>query len=158
MPESMEHPEHEPFMRRCFELARLAFDHGNTPVGSVIVLDGQIISEGIEQLPNGMDITGHAELIAVQNAVTKVGQRSLPANACLYSTAEPCFMCSYTIRNAGISQVVYCLDTPLTGGVSSSMPVLTEPSLNSWRPAPTIVSGILQREFHETKAHWQAKP
>jgi tRNA(adenine34) deaminase len=60
-------------MRRCIELARLARQQGNTLVGSVVVLDGQIIGEGIEQLPAGLLLTGHAEVLACQQAVEKTG-------------------------------------------------------------------------------------
>ena len=40
--------EHEPFMRRCIELAQLAQQENNTPVGSLIVIDGEIVGEGVE--------------------------------------------------------------------------------------------------------------
>jgi tRNA(adenine34) deaminase len=52
---------HERFMRRCLDLAVMARDQGNTPVGSVVVLDGEIIGEGAETLPRGSSITGHRE-------------------------------------------------------------------------------------------------
>jgi tRNA(adenine34) deaminase len=57
----MTRPDHERFMRRCLELAAEARNRGNTPVGSVVVLDGAIIGQGIETLPTGSSITGHAE-------------------------------------------------------------------------------------------------
>ncbi len=144
---------HVPYMRRCIELAKMAFDNGNTPVGSIIVLANEIIAEGMETLPSGMDVTGHAELIAVQNATNRLNSKSL-MDSTLYSTAEPCFMCSYAIRNAKIARVVYCLDTPLIGGVTSAHPILTDKSLDGWRPAPEIISGILAADFAETKSGW----
>ena len=58
--------DHELFMRRCLELATVARDQGNTPVGSVVVLDGVIIGEAAETLPKGSSITGHAEILACQ--------------------------------------------------------------------------------------------
>jgi tRNA(adenine34) deaminase len=91
------HSVHKRYLRRCIELAHLAKQQGNTPVGSVIVLDWQLIGEGIEQLPAGQLLTGHAEVLACQRAVDKIGSRFL-RGATLYSTAEPCFMCSYVIR------------------------------------------------------------
>ena len=93
----MTRPDHERFMRRCLELAAEARNRGNTPVGSVVVLDGAIIGEGIEALPTGPSITGHAETLACQAAIDATGRRDL-AGAVLYTTAEPCFMCGYTIR------------------------------------------------------------
>ena len=65
----MTRPDHERFMRRCLELAAEARNQGNTPVGSVVVLDGAIIGQGIETLPTGPSITGHAETLACQAAI-----------------------------------------------------------------------------------------
>ena len=123
----------------------MALQCQNTPVGSVVVLDGRIVGEGIESLPTGDDITGHAEILACQAAVDKTGSKLL-TGATLYSTAEPCFMCSYAIRSATISLVVYGSDTPDIGGVTSAHPILIDDRLSPWRPAPLILNGVLLDE------------
>lgn len=137
--------EHERYMRRCIELAEIAQSHGNTPVGSLVVIDGEIVGEGIEGLPTGNDVTGHAEVIACQMAVDKTGSKLLDG-ATLYSTAEPCFMCSYVIRQCGIALVVYGLETPSVGGITSSHAILTDTSMTGWKPAPRVLGGILLGE------------
>lgn len=144
----------EQFMRRCFELAKTAFEQGNTPVGSIVVRGDTIIAEGIEALPTGNDITGHAELVAVQKATSQLGTKLLH-NTALYTTAEPCFMCSYAIRGAEVTRVVYCLDTPVIGGVTSKHPILVDESLNEWKLAPEVVSGVLKPMFLELKSNWK---
>ena len=141
---------HESFMRRCIELATIAKSRHNTPVGSVIVINGEIVGEGIEELPKGNSVTGHAEVLACQAAVDQVGNRRLQ-DATLYSTAEPCFMCSYVIRQCGVALVVYGVDTPHVGGVTSALPILTDPSLTNWMPAPQVVQGLLRDECRELK-------
>src|SRR3954447_9908786 len=103
---------HEHFMRRCLDLAVMAREQGNTPVGSVVVLDGTIVGEGIETLPAGTSITGHAEILACQAALDVISRRDL-AGATLFTTAEPCYMCSYAIRQLRVAKVVYGLDTPV---------------------------------------------
>jgi tRNA(adenine34) deaminase len=138
-------PDHERFLRRCLELAATARDGGNTPVGSVVVLDGRVIGEGAETLPAGSSLAGHAELIACQDALDRTGRQDL-AGAILYSTAEPCFMCSYAIRQLRIALVVYGVETPLIGGVTSRHPILTDPALDAWRPAPRVIGGLLLEE------------
>jgi tRNA(adenine34) deaminase len=130
--------DHEHFMRRGLELATQARDQGNTPVGSVVVLDGAIIGEGIETLPIGTSITGHAETLACQAALDATGRRDL-AGAVLYTTAEPCFMCGYAIRQLRIPLVVYGKDTPTIGAV------------DGWRPAPKVIGGILREECERLK-------
>jgi len=139
----MEKPtDHEHYMRRCFELAAMAREQGNTPVGSVVVLNGAIIGEGAETLPMGSSITGHAETLACQAALDATGRKDL-AGAVLYTTAEPCFMCAYVIRQLRIALVVYGIETPVIGGVTSIHPILTTPALNGWRPAPAVIGGVM---------------
>src|SRR5262245_31915262 len=121
----------EGFMKRCLALARQAASRGNTPVGSVVVLGGRVVGEGAEELPAGDDLTGHAEIIACQNAAQALGRRDL-SGAVFYTTAEPCVMCSYIIRQARISRVVYGIETPTIGGATSSLPVLTSTDLGGW--------------------------
>jgi tRNA(adenine34) deaminase len=141
---------HERFMRRCLELALVACNQGNTPVGSVVVLDGQVIGEGAETLPVGTSIIGHAELLACQAALDATGRRDL-AGAVLYSTAEPCFMCSYVIRQLRLGSVVYGIETPVIGGVTSAHPILTDPALDGWRPAPAVNGGVVREECERLK-------
>ena len=137
---------HEELMKRCIQLARQAKEQGNTAVGSVVVFGGKIVGEGIEQLPGGNLLTGHAELLACQQAIETLKVRSLE-KAILYSTAEPCFMCSYVIRECRIAKVVYGTETPMIGGITSSFPILTALGLNSWKRAPQVIGGVLAEEI-----------
>ncbi|WP_406697187.1 nucleoside deaminase [Singulisphaera sp. Ch08] len=147
----METPhDHESFMRRCLELAVTARDQGNTPVGSIVVLDDRIIGEGVETLPVGTSLTGHAEILACQAALDSTGRKDL-AGAVLYTTAEPCFMCSYAIRQLRIGLVVYGLETPMIGGVNSAHPILTDPALDGWRPAPVVNGGVMREKCTRLK-------
>ena len=143
---------HVRYMKRCIELAKTAQAQGNTPVGSVVVVDDKVLAEGMETWPGGKDLSGHAELLACQAATEKLGQSTL-AGATLYSTAEPCFMCSYVIRQSGISLVVYGKETPVIGGVTSPLPVLTDERLNKWMPPPKIIPGILAEECGQLSAN-----
>ena len=147
----MTRPDHERFMRRCLELAAEARNQRNTPVGSVVVLDGAIIGQGIETLPTGPSITGHAETLACQTAIDATGRKDL-AGAVLYTTAEPCFMCGYAICQLRVGLVVYGMDTPVIGSVTSIHPILTDPALDGWRPAPTVIGGVLREECQRLKA------
>jgi tRNA(adenine34) deaminase len=143
---------HEAYMRRCIQLARQAKAQGNTAVGSVVVFGGKIIGEGVEQLPAGNILTGHAEVLACQQAIETLKVRSLE-KAILYSTAEPCFMCSYVIRQCRIAKVVYGTETAMIGGITSSFPILTALGLNAWKPAPRVLGGILTEECRRLHSH-----
>jgi tRNA(adenine34) deaminase len=142
---------HERHLRRCLDLAVTARDQGNTPVGSVVVLDGAIIGKAAETLPKGSSITGHAEILACQAALDATGRRDL-AGAVLYTTAEPCIMCAYAIRHLRIALVVYGIETPIIGGITSIHPILTDPALDDWRPAPAVIGGVMREECEQLKA------
>ncbi len=75
---------HEEFMRHCIQLARHAKAQGNTAVGCVVVFGGKIVGEGVEQLPAGNILTGHAEVPACQQAIETLQVRSLE-KAILYT-------------------------------------------------------------------------
>ena len=144
-------PGHEDFMRRCLGLAMAARSGGNSPVGSVVVLDGEIIGEASDALPAGTSVTGHAEVLACQAALDRAGRGDL-AGAALYTTAEPCFMCSYVIRQLRVALVVYGVETPLIGGVTSGHPILTDLALDGWRPAPVVMGGVLRDDCERIKS------
>lgn len=138
-------------MRRCLELAAVARDRGDTPVGSVVVLDGEIIGEAAETLPTGRSVTGHAEVLACQAALDRTGRRNL-TGAALYTTVEPCFMCCFAIRQLRVALVVYGVETPLIGGITSGHPILTDPALDAWRPAPLVVGGVLRGDCERLRS------
>src|SRR5438094_1324111 len=59
---------HEAYMRRAIALARIALVNGDTPVGSLVIHKRKIIAEGFEAVHMQVDVSGHAELIAIRNA------------------------------------------------------------------------------------------
>ncbi|HET8668501.1 MAG TPA: nucleoside deaminase [Terriglobales bacterium] len=140
----------EDYMWRCIELARMARQAGDTPVGSLIVRDAKVIAEGIEAIKARRDITAHAEIEAIRNACQALG--SLDLRGCiLYTTAEPCWMCSYAIRHTGVSGVVIGAPVASVGGVSSRHPILTDSALECWPTAPAVTCGILRAECQSLK-------
>jgi tRNA(adenine34) deaminase len=125
------------WMRRAAELAEQARAAGNTAVGALIVLDGQVIAEAEEQTPAGPRPFAHAELLAVDAVYPRL--RGTLRSATLYSTAEPCVLCSFAIREAQIGRVVIGREAGEIGGVRSRFPVLTADWVPRWGEAPEIV-------------------
>ena len=127
------------FMHRCLELAKKAADKGNSAVGAVIAKDNEIISEGEEAVNTRNDITCHAEIEAIRLAVKNSKTNNL-SGCILYSTHEPCIMCSYAIRFYSITKIVYLHPANYLGGISSLMPLLTSDQLPPhWGNAPLTV-------------------
>lgn len=135
----------EMLMRRCIVLARLARQRSDAPVGALIVRDGQVIAEASERVDSALDIGGHAEVVVVRRACQTLG--TLDLSGCeLYTNAEPCFMCSYAIRQTGISRVVIGAPVPAVGGATSLYPILIAADIPGWPAPPDITAGILQSE------------
>ena len=57
-------------MHKSLQLAKEALSIGNPPVGAILVINDQIVGEGIEAGKSSGDITNHAEILAVRNAIT----------------------------------------------------------------------------------------
>jgi len=129
-------------IKRCGILAEDAAAKGEAPVGSLITKNNNIVSEAIEASKNKNDISCHAELAAIRLAIKKLETSDLPA-CVIYSTHEPCIMCSYTIRFYKIKKVVYQRAVNYLGGVSSSMPLLISKEVPVyWGDTPEIVHVI----------------
>ncbi len=97
----------EDFMRRAIALAvQGECLPGGGPIGCVIVRNGDIIGEGHNEVEANRDPTAHAEIVAMRRAGAKF-RRSRFEGATLYSTLQPCGMCSMASIWAGISRIVY---------------------------------------------------
>lgn len=95
------------FMRRAIALAAEGETApGSGPIGCIIVLDGAIIGEGHNQVEADHDPTAHAEIVAMRRAGARLGTSRFKG-ATLYSTLQPCGMCSMGSIWAGISRIVY---------------------------------------------------
>ncbi len=129
-------------MERCIELARAALDKGNGPFGSVIVRDGQILAEGENSVNTDLDPTAHAEAVAIRNACRAVGSLDL-AGTTLYTSCEPCWICSTAIRQTRIARVVIAAMASGIGGVTSPYPILRDDTILRFGPPPEMEQGVL---------------
>ena len=98
-------PEHEDYMRIALAEAQRAADEGNVGVGSVIVLNGELIARGRNLVPTTHDPTAHAETVAMREASVVLGADDM-TGATLYTTFEPCPMCCGALTNANIATLV----------------------------------------------------
>ncbi len=93
-------------MRLALDLARRARLAGEVPVGSVVVLRGTVIGRGRNASVAHTDPTAHAEILAMRDAATRLGNYRL-VGAVLYCTVEPCLMCLGTMQHARIRRLVF---------------------------------------------------
>ena len=98
--------EDKQFIKRAIELALLAEQEGNLPVGAVISLDGEVVAEGRSAIwAPRFDATRHAEIEALRAVPPEVWKTA--ENLSLYTTLEPCLMCFGAILLHGIGRVVF---------------------------------------------------
>jgi tRNA(adenine34) deaminase len=125
------------YMKKCLELAQKAAEDGESPVGSILVKDGRIIGEAYEKSRQLKDITRHAEMLAILDALRTTSDLS---GSTIYSNVEPCILCSYAIRHYKIGKVVFMRYAGELGGTNPPCNVLTAASFKSWGPPPEVIA------------------
>ena len=145
----MNSSDDEGFMRRCIRRGMQACDEGELPIGALIASGSRILAEAANSVRASGRLTAHAEIIAIEAAQGRAGSRFL-SGATLYTSLEPCPMCAFLIREAGITRVVYALTSPVMGGLSH-WDVLRDKGLSEalpevFGPVPEVVSGLLASE------------
>lgn len=143
--------EHDAFMRRCLALAETALAAGETPVGALVVRGDHIIAEAAESTRTAYDPSAHAEVQAIRAACRH--DRSLDLRGCtLYTTVEPCVLCAYVVRRAGVARVVYGVEAGQAGGLTSRYAILSDSTLAGWPAPPDVVAGVLAEQCREMLA------
>lgn len=94
------------FMERAVELAVTNVREGGQPFGAVLVKNNKIIAEGVNELHQTYDVSGHAELLAIRRAQEKLQTNDL-SGCTMYASGEPCPMCLTAMYFAGIDKVFY---------------------------------------------------
>lgn len=130
------------WMRHAIRLAQRAEQHGEVPVGAVIVKDNQCIAEGWNQPIILHDPSAHAEVLAVRQAA-KLVQNYRLVDACIYVTLEPCVMCMGLLSHARLQRLVFGAYDPKRGAVCNALQLSDAAFLNH-RIAWT--GGVLETE------------
>jgi tRNA(adenine34) deaminase len=119
----------ELFMEEALRSAQRALEAGEVPVGAVVVCEGKIVGRGGNRNLADSDPTAHAEIVALREAGTALGNHRLEGCE-LFATIEPCAMCAGALVHARLKRLVYGADDPKAGAIRSVMQVLNHPSLN----------------------------
>jgi tRNA(adenine34) deaminase len=117
------------FMSEALRQAARAYEFGEVPVGAVIVREGRIIARAFNQVEMLKDATAHAEMLALTQAESAVGDWRL-TDCTLYVTKEPCPMCAGAIVHTRLARVVFGASDPKAGAAGSAMNILQFPTLN----------------------------
>ncbi len=134
-------------MDLALDEARAAADHGDVPVGAVVVRTdtGEVIARCHNERELANDPTAHAEILAVRDAAAALGTWRLD-DCALIVTLEPCAMCAGALVNARIGEVIFAAHDPKAGALGSRYNLLADPRLNHERD---VVHGIRAEESAE---------
>jgi tRNA(adenine34) deaminase len=133
------------FMRMALAEAEKAAACGETPVGAVLVIAGEIIAVAHNMRETWQDPTAHAETLALREAAARLGRWRLP-DATLYVTLEPCLMCAGALVLARVNRLVYGCRDPKAGALGSVYDVVRDGRLNH---VYRITPGVLEAECRQ---------
>ena len=130
----------ETYMMRALELARLAASLDEVPIGAIVVdpQSGEIVAESHNMSEHSGEATAHAEMLAMQQACLKLGQKRL-WNMDLYVTLEPCTMCAAAISFMRIGRVFFGATDEKGGAIVSGVRFYEQPTCHH---KPKVISGI----------------
>ncbi|MGI8603306.1 MAG: tRNA adenosine(34) deaminase TadA [Verrucomicrobiales bacterium] len=117
------------FMSQALRQAQRALAADEVPVGAVIVRDRHIIARAFNQVELLKDATAHAEMLALTQAFSVVGDWRL-TECDLYVTKEPCPMCAGAVVLGRIRRVIFGCRDPKAGAGGSFINLLQHPNLN----------------------------
>jgi tRNA(adenine34) deaminase len=153
---SLDYPDYRTYrqwMNHALELARMAGEAGEVPVGAVIVDgSGNIVGEGENRKERDQDPTAHAEIVAIRTATQNL--HSWRLHECtLYVTLEPCPMCAGAIAHARLGKLVYGVDDTKTGAIRT---VINIPDSAASNHRLQVLGGILESACREQLQQWFA--
>lgn len=137
-----EQHDDERWMRRALAEAERAAEHGDVPIGAVVVRQGGLLGRGHNRREVAGDPLAHAELIALGRAARRVEGWRLTGTT-LYVTLEPCAMCAGALVNARVERLVFGAPDPKGGFCGSLGNLVQDPRLNH---RLTVVGGVLEAE------------
>jgi tRNA(Arg) A34 adenosine deaminase TadA len=123
-------PDDRAHLERAVALAQAARDRGDHPFGALLVTSDGTVVEAMNTVNTGHDPIGHAETNLVRDSGQRLEMVELAAST-LYTSTEPCAMCTGAIYWAGIPRVVFALSERALGGLvseQSGVPTLALPS------------------------------
>ena len=153
---SKDRHEDEKHMTLALDACRKGVEAGQSPFGACIVRDGSVLACAHNHVWADNDPTAHAEIQAVRQACSGLGQVHL-AGATIYSTTEPCPMCFAAIHWARIERIVYAADIADAQRFGfNELTIANDTMRNLGGLGIVIVGGVLRQEAIDLYRLWQA--
>jgi guanine deaminase len=150
--------KHEEFMRRAIALSRRCMiENGSAPFAAVIVKDGAVVGEGVNNVVNSSDPTSHGEVEAIRDAARRLGSWDL-SGCDLYTTCEPCTLCVAAMFWAKISRLYYANTLADCENIGFDLKPLTALVRTNLHDGALKAERILPDEARSVLDEWAALP
>ena len=134
------------FMSLAYNQAIDAWRRDEVPIGAVIEVGGEVIASAHNAVESANDPTAHAEILAITQAATKLGNWRLEG-ATAYVTKEPCPMCSGAMLMSRVRRVCYAVPDPKMGCLGGATNLNDLPRVN--HHLELTVGGVLEAECRD---------
>ncbi|MGX7068550.1 tRNA adenosine(34) deaminase TadA [Gemella bergeri] len=134
--------DHNYYMELALEEARCAYVKGEVPVGAVLVINNKIVAKAHNTREGSQQVLNHAEILVIKKACEKIGFWRLN-DSYLYTTVEPCVMCSGAIVQARIENVIFGAKDSKYGCCGSRMNIVNSDKFNH---KANVVAGVLENK------------
>ena len=133
----------EVYMKKALELAQIAAEQGEVPVGAIVVRKstGEIVGRGFNRREYGRSPLTHAEIVAIDEASKRLGGWRL-IDCELFVTLEPCPMCAGAMINSRVERVVFGAYDAKAGSCGSVIDLFDLP----YNHKPELRGGVLENE------------
>lgn len=141
--------KNQTYISLCLEEAKIAYEKGEVPVGCIVVKDEKVIAKAHNRVEELKDPTAHAEMLALKEASSKLGEKYL-YGCRIYVSLEPCLMCTYSMVLRRVEKVIFLAQDEKHGGVMSLYNLLDDIRLNyrvKWAYIPDERSEELLKKF-----------
>ena len=133
---------YELYMAEAIAEARRGGEEGNEPIGAVAVIDDAMIARDHDRSILHGDPTAHAVMLTIQATARKLGAKRL-AEVTIFTTNEPCVMCTGALVEARVRSLVFAVPDPDRGAAGSVLQLARDPSLPHQL---SVVSGVRESE------------
>jgi len=140
-------------MAGALEEARACLTWGDVPIGAVVARGEEVLAAFGNERERRADPTGHAEILALREAASKLGTWRLEG-CTIYVTLEPCAMCAGAMVLARVERLVFGAEDPKAGFAGSLGDLVRDQRLNH---RLEVATGVLAKESGELLKEFFAK-
>jgi guanine deaminase len=135
----------EDHMKLALEAAEISKTRGEFPFGAVLIHEDKVLVVAENGEHRKADVTAHAEMMAISEACWKLGRRDL-SDCIIYSSAEPCPMCSAAIFQSNIARVAFGLYRDDLPHLFRRRKIRIAQLAEDWDYRPEVVGGVLREQ------------